>query len=155
MSGWARESSFVAWVGFISAAISLIVFFGDLFSDGKLLSTVSSIEFQIPESGLKDENTETTSRPQNDRVLTSMLKGVWVGISLCISVVLSIFAFIIDLIALPFGGDSNALRGLWSYTWNNVTIHWFWEQATTGGSLLGIIAAIFTAVVLSGMIFEG
>ena len=83
-----------------------------------------------------------------------MLKGVWIGISFIITLILSVIAFLIDLVRLPFGGDVEVIRMLWDYSWNHIIDQWFYTKATTGGIFLGAPVAFFTALMLFAILID-
>jgi hypothetical protein len=157
---WIKRSTLPLWVGFIAAVISIGIFIGDFVSGGKLLEKFTSkrlIFFEKKEaitSQNKGPDQITIDKKSSDKIITSVLKSIWVSIALIISLILSIPAFLFDIVTLPFGGDSNALTALWNYTWNHITCNWFFSYANLTGRIIGIITMIICIPIIP-LLFVG
>lgn len=78
----------------------------------------------------------------------SILKAFVIYILLVFTMILSVFALVIDLIGLLWGYKFPLISGLWEWSWTEVTIGWFWSNTTAISSTISIVV-----VLLSGMIF--
>ncbi len=73
-----------------------------------------------------------------DSWLTTVLKTVVVYLVLAVSAVLTPFSMAADVIGLLFGLAFPLTKGLWAWSWDTVTINWYWQRATPLGIILGM-----------------
>lgn len=69
----------------------------------------------------------------------SALKTVVIYIVLFFSVIVSIIALLLDLIALLFEFDFPLLRNIWNWSWREVTLGWYWQRASWIGIAAGVL----------------
>lgn len=47
-----------------------------------------------------------------------------------------------DVLLLPFGRPFRMLRSAWSFSWNTVTVRWFWMRGSPFGLVLGLLLVL-------------
>lgn len=87
--------------------------------------------------------TATTTRAEHrDFWLITVLKTLPVVLLLVLATIVTVFAFAADLVLLLFGLQFPLLQALWSFTWDTVTVGWYWDRATPLGAILGMILVL-------------
>lgn len=82
------------------------------------------------------------SSAQRDLWLITVFKTFAVSVVLAFSIGLTPFAAAADIIALLFGAWFPILNVLWSFSWDTVTMDWYWNRATPLGVILGMVLVL-------------
>ncbi|MBR9885703.1 MAG: hypothetical protein GYB21_19505 [Oceanospirillales bacterium] len=123
-----------------------------------LKDEVQNLDNLINELALAESALERSSNVTHDAVekvydswWLSILKAFAVYILLVFTMILSVFALVIDLVGLLWGHRFPLLSGLWEWSWTEVTIGWFWSNATAISSTISIVVVLLTGMILGAM----
>ena len=90
----------------------------------------------------------TLAAAQIDGLLVTALKTLAVLVLVLAALVFSLLTGLADLFFLAAGHRFPLTTAMWGFIWQTVMIGWFWEHASTVGTLLG--AAIFAGLAVLG-----
>ena len=77
-----------------------------------------------------------------DSWFVTVLKTFPVMYLLFFSAVATVFTLLGDAVGLIIGSNFGLTGGLWSYSWDNVTVSWYWERASWYGIALAIVCVV-------------
>ncbi|WP_280153089.1 hypothetical protein [Piscinibacter sp. XHJ-5] len=97
-------------------------------------------------------STQMSIPSSRDVWLLTAIKTLAVYVVLVFSVMISIPALAIDLVALIFGHEFPSLRVIWGWSWRQVAVDWYWSKASPFGIVSGI--ALLVGVSAIAPIFE-
>lgn len=119
----------------------------------RLDTLIKDLDFASQAARATTAQPEATAESDTDSWWISSLKIIPVYFLIFFSAVVSVFALVGDIFGLILGYQWVLLRAVWGFTWTDVTMGWYWNKASTNGSVASLVT-FFLVFGLGGWLQE-